>query len=193
MIDPAAVPPLVVGGLLLLFGWTLYRALLWIAGAFVGAAAGLGIGWLAAQGFDLEGTSAFAAQGIGALAGAAAGIAVFRIASAFAFFLFGAALGAWAFWAAYPLVVAHGNLAVDPDALLAIGLPASGLVAGALLAAMQKWAIALACALVGTLLVMAALDWPLGGWPAPFVFLAGLAVQARFARGPRDDDEEDDE
>lgn len=193
MIDSTALPMLVVGAALLLFGWMLWRAIVSIAGAVIGGAAGVGLGWIVAQGAHLDGTASFVAQGIGALVGAALGVAAFRFANAFSFFLLGAALGAAMFWEAFPAIEASGRLSVDPDLVLALGLPISAVVAGAVLASLHRYAVLLASAFVGTLLVMSALDWPLGGWPAPFVFLAGLAVQFAAARRRRRDDDRDED
>ncbi len=189
VLNEASIAPLVVGGLLLLFGSLLYRVMLTLAGAVLGGAAGLGLGVLLENAFGVSGGGALALQAGGAVAGIIAGVAAFRLANAMGFFLFGAALGGWAFVEVFGLVNSE-RLGTDPDLVFAFGLPITAIICGLVMAALNKYMIALASALVGTLLVMAGLDWPLGGWPAPLLFVVGLAIQMRFLR--RDDDEEDE-
>ncbi len=191
MIDSAAIAPLAAGLLLLVFGGLLYRVVLGVAGGILGGAVGLGLGVLVAALFGLSQNGALVFQAIGAIAGIAGGVWAFRVANALGFFLFGAAIGAWLFVEVFALIDTSG-FSADPDLVFALGIPVAAAVCGLVVAALNRYVIALASALVGTLLVMAALHWPLGGWLAPFVFVAGLAIQMRFVRRRRDDDEEDE-
>ncbi len=181
----AAPPELLISGtLLLLFGWVLYRAILMVTGGILGAAVGLGLAWITANHVDLAEQTRWIAQGAGILLGALAGISLFRFLNRMAFFLAGSFIGGWAFIAGLPSLRALPNMPeiVYTDLFLAFGSPIASILSGLLFAAFHKHLVALASATIGSLLIMAALDWPYNGLPILVLFPVGTAWQLKWGQ-----------
>lgn len=188
----APLPLLVFGGVLLAFGWVLYRAVLTIAGGVLGAAIGLGIASLLVSMLNIGDTAGIIIQVAGGAVGLIAGVFLFRALHKLAFFITGVVLGGWG--AANVLFLLQENNSLQIAELTIISIIAGvALLGGLLLMALSKYVIAIASAGAGTLLMMQALDWPHGGLIALPLFIIGLVAQLKLARfiSARHDDEDE--
>lgn len=170
------------GVALLLVGWLLYRMVLAGAGLVLGGAAGAGAGNLIANMMEIEGAWALLAMGCCAVLGAVVGVVLFRTLHLVAFFLFGAAIGGWIWVEVYFQLGEHGVVESFDWFMFLLWLSVSCVSAGLVFAAFNQHVIAIASALIGSVLVVGGLGWPWYGTPAVPIFLAGLWIQLKLAR-----------
>lgn len=190
---------LALGAALLLFGWVLYRAALVLVGAVLLGTAGVLAGAAIASLTGAQGDQLLAWQAGGGVAGAVAGVLLLLFLHKAVFFAAGFAAALAAFLAVFDQGRAQGLEWAQNDLLFSFGAPAAAVLGGLLAAALDRYVITFASAVVGALLVMEGLDWPYGGLPALALAPVGALWQLSVARPwkkrkrARDRDDEEDE
>lgn len=189
---------LVVGAVFLLAGWTLYWLSLNVAGAVIGGGMALLVAELLLPLAHLSDDEMLGVRIGAVVVGLLAGIFIARTFHRIAFFAAGTLLGGIAWYVAIMRLRAAGmapEWAEDPVALLA-GTPIAAGVAGLLAVLADRLVIALATAVVGSVLLMIGVDWQWGSWPAVPLALLGFLVQVGATskrRKKKDEEEEEDE
>jgi hypothetical protein len=173
---------LAAGAALLLFGWALYRAALVMVGGVLLGAAGVLAGASIGPVTGATGDEVLAWQIGGGMIGAGIGILLLLCLHKAVFFAAGFAAALAAFLAVFGQGRAQGLEWAQNDVLFYFGAPAAGVLGGLLAAALDRYVITFASAMVGALLVMEGLGWPYGGLPALGLAPLGALWQLSVAR-----------
>ncbi len=185
---------LIVGSIFLIGGWLLYWLSIHLYGAVIIGGAGFMLADFIGSKMGLEDTQLLIAQISGGAIGALLGVVISNLMHYVAFFVFGCIVGASVF---YTIVSAgRADYAAEwarSDAFFAFGIPIAGVLMGALSVFFSRFVITITTATIGATLIMASLNWPLGGLGIPLLALAGGIVQYAIAKPFRKEDEEDEE
>lgn len=172
---------------LLLMGWALYWIAVTSAGALLFGLTGLAVATLAVNLAGSEGNIRLGIQIGSLLAGGFIGAFLFRFLSRFAFFCVGALIGA----AGTCAVIAHMNQTDDGTTIKVLPTLIGGAVGGVLFAVLDDIILAAASSVIGGILLMMGLGWPMDGLPILAIVPAGFLFQVGLSRGKKNRDKRD--
>lgn len=188
--DPIA---LLVGILFLLAGWLLYWVSLNVAAAILGGGAGLLISSALSEYLEMQAPWDLILAVFSAIACSVLLVALFRYLHHAFFFVFGFLLGAPMGFLVTNQLVNQWELfpSWDPELVLAISIPLMGLLIGLLFVWAHRLLVALATAILGSMLIMEGVEWTWGLLPVFPLMIVGLIIQLKLMK--RDEDFHDKE